>query len=87
MDFSARRLRFGETLIRLPHTHFEYNRTTFAHDRRAVARGAQLGPGGLMVCEPRSQSDTGKDRDRTEDPKVVSGSLEAKHLSQDLTPS
>jgi len=59
----------------------------FARDRRAVAQRAQLAPGGLMVCEPRLQSDTGKNRDGTEDPKVVSGSFEAKHLSQDLTPN
>jgi hypothetical protein len=34
-----------------------------ARDRRAVAQGAQLGPGYLIGCEPRSQSDPGKDRD------------------------
>jgi hypothetical protein len=37
------------------------------------------------VSEPRSESDPGKNRDYTEDPKVVSGYREAKYLSQDLT--
>jgi hypothetical protein len=32
----------------------------FARDYRAVAHGAQLGPGILMGCEPRLQSDPGR---------------------------
>jgi hypothetical protein len=35
-----------------------------ARDRRAVLQRAQLGPDGLMGCEPRSQSYPGKDRDK-----------------------
>jgi hypothetical protein len=53
--------------------------------------GSASSPSGLEVGrgfggEPRSQSDPGKDRDPTEDPKVVSGSHQAKCSSPDWTP-
>ena len=38
----------------------------------------------LILPEPRSQSEAGKDRDRPKDPKVISGSYQAKYLSQNL---
>ena len=45
----------------------------------------RFGGFGRRFGEPVSQSDTGKDRDQTEDPEVVSGSqCQTNYISQDL---
>jgi hypothetical protein len=53
MDFSARRLRFGENAGSLAaHTLLKFNFTISCwRSPRAVAQGAQLSPGDLMGCE------------------------------------